>query len=116
VTRSFARIALALGSTAFILVYVLVLFVAFATSGMALFGSPGAWYAAATPLVYAGVAGAYAYGAFRVTAPRAIIVAFHVAALPALAFSFLGLGLFLPVLTALWWVASRGKTGQAAAM
>ena len=50
------------------------------------------------------------------TTSRAVIVAFHVAALPALAFSFLGLGLFLPVLAALWWVASRGKTGQAPAM
>ena len=102
-----ARLVLAGFCTAYLLVHAFVLFVAFATSGHDLVRQPGAWYAALAPPIYVGTAGAYAYGLVTRTIATPAWVGLHVVMLPAIAFSFMGLGLFLPVVGGLWWWVRR---------
>ena len=91
------------------------LFVAFATNGDGLIREPGAWYAALVPLSYVGFVGAYACGLVKRRISRPIMVALHVGVAPALMFSFLGLGLLLPVFAALfWWCMTREQVPVAA--
>ena len=88
-----ARAALGVLSVGYIAVYLFVVFVAFVTGGRELLRQPGAWYAAIAPLLYVGVAGAYASRIMRWRCPPNVAIALHVATAPALIFSFLGLGL-----------------------
>lgn len=102
------RVALAVAVAGYALLYVFVLFVAFATSGPEVFQRPGAIYAAVAPLLYVSVAGAWAFR--RMPLPSApALLAIHVAAAPTLLWSFLHLGVLLPVLALLWWAAARGE-------
>ncbi len=95
-------------SLLYIPLYLFVLFVATVTSGGELIRQPGAWYAALAPLAYVGMAAAYAFGIVKRRMSRPVAVAVHVAVAPALMFSFLGLGLLLPVFAALlWYFTSR---------
>ena len=98
-----ARGILGLLCIVYIPVYLFVLFVAVATSGDELIRQPGAWYAAVVPLAYVGFVGAYALGLAKRRISRATTVAVHIGAAPALMYSFLGLGLLLPVFAALFW-------------
>jgi hypothetical protein len=59
------------------------------------------------PLAYVGFVGAYAFGLAKRRMSRAITVAVHIGVAPALMFSFLGLGLLLPVFAALFWWSMR---------
>jgi hypothetical protein len=102
-----ARVVLVMLAAGYLAVYAFVLFVAMATSGDELIRSPGAWYAAIAAPLYVTVAGAYALGWLKRRLPFGVLVALHVAFVPALAFSFLGLGLLLPLFAALWWFSSR---------
>lgn len=104
-----SRALLCLASVAYVLIYVSVLFVALATSGHELVRSPGAWYAAVAPVLYAGIAGAYAFRILQRPIHRGILLLLHLLVLPALLFSFLQFGLFLPVIAVLWWFSERGK-------
>ena len=97
----------------YIAVYLLVLFVAFVTSGHELLQQPGAWYAAIAPLVYVGAARAYASRMATRRRPASVAVALHAAVAPAVVFSFLGLGLLLPVFAVLWWLTTRDGVGVA---
>jgi len=90
-------------SLVYIPVYLFMLFVAMVTSGDGLIRQPGAWYAAFAPLAYVGMAAAYAFGIVKRRMSRPIAVAVHIAVAPALLFSFLGMGLLLPVFAALLW-------------
>jgi hypothetical protein len=98
-----ARAILALLCLVYVPVYLFVLFVALVTSGDALIRQPGAWYAAVAPLAYVGWVAAYAFGVATRRMSRATTVAVHVAVAPAVMFSFLGLGLLLPVFALLFW-------------
>lgn len=91
----------------YIPVYLLVLFVAMATGGDELIAQPGAWYAAVAPLAYVGLVGAYVFGLAKRPMPRAVNVAVHSMAAPALMFSFLGMGLLLPVFAVLFRVSTK---------
>ena len=108
-----ARAILVMLAAAYLAVYAFVLFVAMATSGDELIRSPGAWFAAIAAPLYVIVAGAYALGWLRRQLPFGALVALHVAFLPAMVFSFLGLGLLLPLFSALWWFSSRESLGAA---
>ena len=101
------RVALAVATVGFALVYLFVMFVAFVTSGPPVFLQLGGLYAATVPLLYVGVAGAWAFRRIALPSTAAMIV-LHVVAAPMLVFSFLGLGLLLPVFALLWWGAARG--------
>ena len=98
-----ARGILGLLCIVYVPVYLFVLFVALATGGDELIRQPGAWYAALVPLAYVGLVGAYGFGLAKRRISRATTVAVHIAAAPALMYSFLGLGLLLPVFAALFW-------------
>lgn len=102
-----ARAMLGVLCLLFIPVYLFVLSVAFVTSGDELIRQPGAWYAATAPLAYVGLVGAYAFGFMKRPMSRAMTVAVHVAVAPALIYSFLGLGLLLPIFAALFWTFIR---------
>jgi hypothetical protein len=95
-------------------IYLFVLFVALATSGDELLRSPGAWYAALAPLLYVGLAGSYAFGLTKQRIPVGIAVALHLLVAPAFVFSFLGLGLLLPIFSVLWWFIARKQIVAAA--
>lgn len=101
------RVALAVATVGFALVYLFVMFVAFVTSGPPVFLQLGGLYAASVPLLYVGVAGAWAFRRIALPSTSTLIV-LHIVAAPMLVFSFLGLGLLLPVLALLWWGAARG--------
>jgi hypothetical protein len=102
-----ARAILAMLCLVYLPLYLFVLFVALVTSGDELIRDPGAWYAAAAPLAYVGFVGAYASGLVKRRISRAIMVAVHIGVAPALMFSFLRLGLLLPVFAALFWWGMR---------
>jgi hypothetical protein len=105
-----ARGILCLLSILYIPLYLFVLLVALVTGGGELIRQPGAWYAALAPLSYVGFVGAYAFGITKRPISRPIMAALHLAVAPALLFSFVGLGLLLPVFAALfWWVTRRGR-------
>lgn len=106
-----ARVILGVLALGYLMVYAFVLFVAIATSGEQLIRSPGAWYAAVAPPLYVALAGAYAFRWLRRPLPLGMLFALHVAIIPALAFSFLGLGLLLPLFSTLWWFMSRESQG-----
>ena len=109
-----ARAVLGVMSVLYIPVYLFVLFVALATSGDELIRQPGAWYAAVVPVSYVGFVGAYAFGFVKRRISRPIMVAMHVGVAPAVMFSFLGLGLLLPVFAALfWWFRTREQLSAA---
>ena len=108
-----ARVILGVLCPGYLLIYLFVLVVALATSGTGLVGSAGAWYAAIAPVFYVSLAGAYAYRLVSRRFPMAAWLALHVLMLPALAFSFLGLGLLLPVFSGLWWWMSREQAEPA---
>jgi DMSO/TMAO reductase YedYZ heme-binding membrane subunit len=113
VSSRLARLILAGFSTAFLLIYAFVLLVAFATSGHELVRQPGAWYAALAPLAYVGTAGAYAYGLVSRPMSTPAWVGLQVVLLPAVLFSFIGLGLMLPVVAACWWWMRRAPGSPA---
>lgn len=102
-----ARVMLVMLAAGYLTVYAFVLFVATATSGDELIRSPGAWYAAIAAPLYVAVAGACGLGWVKRALPPGALVALHLACIPALAFSFLGLGLLLPLFAILWWFSSR---------
>lgn len=102
-----ARAILGLLAPGYLAVYAFLLFVAMATSGDELIRSPGAWYAAIAAPLYVAVAGACALRWLKRALPLGALVALHLACIPALAFSFLGLGLLLPLFAVLWWFSSR---------
>ncbi len=108
-----ARVILGVLCPGYLLIYLFVLVVALATSGAGLVGSGGAWYAAIAPVFYVSLAGAYAYRLVSRQFPMAAWLALHVLMLPALAYSFLGLGLLLPVFSGLWWWMSREQAEPA---
>ena len=87
--------------------YLFVLLVALVTGGNSLIREPGAWYAAVAPLAYVGFVGAYAFGVATRRISRAMAIAVHIVVAPALMYSFLGLGIVLPVFTALFWWSMR---------
>ena len=102
-----ARAILTMLAAGYLMVYAFVLFVATATSGDELMSSPGAWYAALAAPLYVAMAAASALGWLGPRLPFGVLVALHAAFLPALVFPFLGLGLLLPLFSALWWCSSR---------
>jgi len=110
-----ARGLLGVLSLIYIPLYLLVLFVAMVTSGDELVRQPGAWYAAVAPLAYVGMVSAYAFGIVTRRLSRPAIAAVHVAAAPALIFSFVGLGLLLPVFAVLWWYSTSREQVPATA-
>jgi hypothetical protein len=67
------------------------------------------------PLAYLGFVGVYALGIAKRRMSRAITVAVHIAVAPARMFSFLGLGLLLPVFAALFWWSTRQEQVPVAA-
>lgn len=109
-----ARAALVVICPAYIAIYLFVLFVATATSGPDLVRAPGAWYAALAPILYVTIAAAYAFGTVARRLPRAALMLLHLAVLPTLWWSFLGLGLVLPLIAVLWWVMDRKPAAAAA--
>jgi hypothetical protein len=109
-----ARASLCVLSIVYIPVYLFVLLVALATSGDELIREPWAWYAAVVPLSYVGLVGAYAFGLAKRRVSRAVMAAVHIAVAPALIYSFLGLGLLLPVFAALFWWFLRQQRVPAA--
>lgn len=104
--RTRARALLKIAAATFAPVYLFVVAVAFATTGVPLQGPPTAWYAAVVPPLYAIVCALWAFGVLEGRAPRPAIWILHLLVLPALVYSFLGLGLILPLLAALWWAAA----------
>jgi hypothetical protein len=106
-----ARVILGILALGYLMLYAFVLFVAIATTGDQLVRSPGAWYAALAPPLYVALAGAYAFRRITRPLPTAALIALHIAIIPALAVSFLGLGLLLPLFSLLWWLMSRESPG-----
>ncbi len=98
-----ARMLLKVGSVLFLTICLLVTAVAFITSGVPVVGGPTAWYAVLVPPLYGLACALWAFGA---ELPRPVVWTLHLVALPALVYSLLGLGLLLPFLAALWWVAA----------
>lgn len=108
------RVALAVATVGFALVYLSVMFVAFVTSGPPVFTHPQGLYAAVVPLLYVGVAGAWAFRRIALP-PTVALIVLHIVAAPMMVRSFLGLGLLLPVFALLWWGAARGGESAPAA-
>ena len=104
--RSPARTLLKLGTGAFIPVYVFVVCVAFVTTGRPMNGALAAAYACVVPPAYAAACALWAFGPWERRLSRPVVWALHIAALPALYVSLLGLGLLLPLFAALWWTAA----------
>jgi hypothetical protein len=99
-----ARVILGVLCLAYVPIYLFVLFVAFVVGDWhELIREPGAWYAAVAPLAYVGFVSAYTFRLAKRRLSRTTVVAIHIAVAPALVFSFLGLGLLLPVFAALFW-------------
>jgi hypothetical protein len=105
--RPVARTILGVLCLVYVPVYLFVLFVALVTSGDELMRQPGAWYAALAPLAYVGLVSACAFGVAKRRMSRATTIAVHIGIAPALVYSFLGLGLLLPVFAALFWSLMR---------
>jgi hypothetical protein len=99
------RTVLKVGASVFLLIYLAVGAVAFATSAVPFGGGASGWYAAVAPVAYAGICALWAFGALN-RLSRPFIWGLHLLAAPALVFSLLGLGLLLPLLAVLWWVAA----------
>ena len=80
-------------------------FVAFVTSGSELMKDAGAWYAMLAPPMFAGVC--LFAASVRMTARRLLQVGIvsHILVAPAVYYSMLMLGVFIPVLSYLWWRA-----------
>ncbi|HET9359171.1 MAG TPA: hypothetical protein VFO58_05450 [Vicinamibacterales bacterium] len=110
-----ARAILGVLCIVFVPVYLFVLFAALVASGDELVRAPGAWYAAVAPLAYVGFVGAYAFGLAKRRMSRTIVVALHIGDAPALMYSFLGLGLLLPLFAALFWWFMRQEQVPVAA-
>ena len=101
------RVVLAVLSMVYLPVYALVVVTAVATNGHDLVRQPLAWFAAVVPPAYVGLAGAYAFGVLVRPLSVGAWRLLHVVVAPALAFSFVGLGLLLPVFAGLWWWIRR---------
>jgi hypothetical protein len=86
-------------------IYLSVVLVALVTGGDALLSESTGWYAALAPLVYAATCALWSMGVPRELS-RLLVALLHLATLPALVVSFLGLGLLLPLLAILWWRAA----------
>ena len=104
--RSAARTFLKVSSTMFVPVYLLAVAVAYVTTGVPPGAPLSAWYAAVAPPLYATAASLWALGALEGLLSRRTLWALHVLAVPALVYSFLGLGLLLPLIAISWWVAA----------
>ena len=96
------RTLLLLAAGGFAATYAVVVLVALVVSGAALLRQPAAYYAALMPIVYCGVCVATATGHLPARYLRRIAAPLHLAVLPCLWLSFLGLGVVLPILMLLW--------------
>lgn len=103
----FARAALGVMSLLYLPIYLLVLLVAVATNGNELLRSPLAWYSALAPIAYVGLAAASAFTVRRTQMSLVSLITLHVAVAPAVVFSFLGMGLLLPIFALLWLAMGR---------
>ena len=97
------RIILGLFACAYLMAYLFVVGVACITNGNDLIREPWAWYAFLAPVIYAAFCALYACGIIGPRVSQNVLLAIHILVLPALALSFLMLGLLLPILAWLWW-------------
>lgn len=110
----FVRAVLGVLCVVYVPIYLFVLLVAMATNGNDLVRSPLAWYSALAPIAYVGFAGASAFNVKMPQMSLASAIALHLAIAPAVIFSFLGMGLVLPIFAVLWWLMGREAPGIAA--
>ena len=110
------RTALIVMSLALAAAYAFVVLVALVTSGNALLRDPLAYYAALMPFVYFTFCLLTAAGRLPTRNLGLYGILMHLAVAPCLVFSFLGMGLLLPVLAMLWFRVYRWRVDTADGM
>lgn len=103
------RIPLAIAALIFAALYSIVILVALVTSGADLLRQPLAYYAAIMPVLYCAFCLLTVAGRIPTPWLRSVGVAVHLATLPCVVMSFLGMGLVLPLVAVLWYQVYRGQ-------